>query len=86
MSANAGTVAWMTGGAGRAVLGTLTAGRTADLILCDGDPLADIGVLGDPSNIVCVVQDGVVTAEVRGWTAATGDALRAMLRRAGLSA
>ena len=45
-------------------LGTLTAGRTADLILCDGDPLADIGVLGDPGNIVCVVQDGVVRKDL----------------------
>ncbi|WP_039939780.1 metal-dependent hydrolase family protein [Streptomyces himastatinicus] len=45
-------------------LGTLTVGRTADLILCDGDPLADIGVLGDPSNIVCVVQDGVIRKDL----------------------
>ncbi|MCX5240594.1 amidohydrolase family protein [Streptomyces prunicolor] len=45
-------------------LGTLTVGRTADLILCDGDPLADIGVLGDPGNIVCVVQDGVVRKDL----------------------
>jgi imidazolonepropionase-like amidohydrolase len=45
-------------------LGTLTAGRTADLILCDGDPLTDIGVLGDPGNIVCVVQDGVVRKDL----------------------
>jgi imidazolonepropionase-like amidohydrolase len=45
-------------------LGTLTAGKTADLILCDGDPLADIGVLGDPGNIVCVVQDGVVRKDL----------------------
>ncbi|WP_442811481.1 amidohydrolase family protein [Streptomyces sp. NBC_01288] len=45
-------------------LGTLTVGKTADLILCDGDPLADIGVLGDPGNIVCVVQDGVVRKDL----------------------
>jgi imidazolonepropionase-like amidohydrolase len=45
-------------------LGTLTAGKTADLILCDGDPLTDIGVLGDPGNIVCVVQDGVVRKDL----------------------
>ncbi|MGW1711838.1 metal-dependent hydrolase family protein [Streptomyces sp. NPDC002156] len=45
-------------------LGTLTAGRTADLILCDGDPLTDIGVLGDPARIVCVVQDGVVRKDL----------------------
>ncbi|MGW0585068.1 amidohydrolase family protein, partial [Streptomyces sp. NPDC002920] len=56
-------------------LGTLAAGRTADLILCDGDPLADIGVLGDPARIVCVVQDGVVRKDLLATTpapAATG--------------
>ncbi|MFG2025818.1 amidohydrolase family protein [Streptomyces sp. NPDC048825] len=45
-------------------LGTLTAGRTADLVICDGDPLTDIGVLGDPANIVCVVQDGVIRKDL----------------------
>ncbi|MGW3286088.1 amidohydrolase family protein [Streptomyces sp. NPDC001002] len=45
-------------------LGTLAVGKTADLVLCDGDPLADIGVLGDPGNIVCVVQDGVVRKDL----------------------
>lgn len=45
-------------------LGTLTAGRTADLVICDGDPLRDIGVLGDPANMVCVVQDGVVRKDL----------------------
>ncbi|MGW6403731.1 amidohydrolase family protein [Streptomyces sp. NPDC055134] len=47
-------------------LGTLTQGRVGDLILCDGDPLADIGVLGDPANIVCVVQEGVVRKDLIG--------------------
>ncbi|MFD5750340.1 amidohydrolase family protein [Streptomyces sp. NPDC127033] len=41
-------------------LGSLTSGRVADLVVCDGDPLTDIGVLGDPARIVCVIQDGVV--------------------------
>ncbi|MFJ2178724.1 amidohydrolase family protein [Streptomyces sp. NPDC101062] len=50
-------------------LGTLTAGRTADLVIADGDPLADIGVLGDPANIVCVVQDGRVRKDTLGTTA-----------------
>nr|WP_262058904.1 amidohydrolase family protein [Streptomyces sp. STR69] len=45
-------------------LGTLAAGKTADLVLCEGDPLKDIGVLGDPGNIVCVVQDGVVRKDL----------------------
>ncbi|MFD6288382.1 amidohydrolase family protein [Streptomyces sp. NPDC060205] len=47
-------------------LGTVTEGRVADLVLCDGDPLADIGVLGDPGNVVCVVQDGVVRKDLLG--------------------
>jgi imidazolonepropionase-like amidohydrolase len=45
-------------------LGTLAGGYTADLLICDGDPLADIGVLGDPANIVCVVQDGTVEKDL----------------------
>ncbi|MFJ4787218.1 amidohydrolase family protein [Streptomyces sp. NPDC088794] len=53
-------------------LGTLTAGRTADLILCDGDPLRDIGVLGDPANVVCVVQDGVVRKDLLPAAGTTG--------------
>ncbi|MFJ8925210.1 amidohydrolase family protein [Streptomyces sp. NPDC102364] len=47
-------------------LGSVTAGRLADLVLCDGDPLADIGVLGDPGNVVCVVQDGIVRKDLLG--------------------
>jgi imidazolonepropionase-like amidohydrolase len=47
-------------------LGSVTVGRVADLILSDGDPLADIGVLGDPANIVCVVQDGIVRKDLLG--------------------
>ena len=41
-------------------LGTLEPGKTADLVICDGDPLSDVGVLGLPSNVRCVVQDGVI--------------------------
>lgn len=47
-------------------LGTLAPGRVADLVVCEGDPLADIGVLGDPANIVCVVQDGHVRKDTKG--------------------
>jgi len=53
-------------------LGTLAPGRVADLVICDGDPLADIGVLGDPANIVCVVQDGVVRKDLLLPAAPTG--------------
>jgi imidazolonepropionase-like amidohydrolase len=37
-------------------LGTLEEGKLADLVVCDGDPLRDVGVLGDPANVVCVLQ------------------------------
>jgi imidazolonepropionase-like amidohydrolase len=41
-------------------VGTLQVGKDGDLIVCDGDPLADIGVLADPARIAYVVQRGVV--------------------------
>lgn len=41
-------------------LGTLEAGKAADLVVCEGDPLADISVLADPAHIRCVIQQGVV--------------------------
>ena len=41
-------------------LGALRQGMLADLVLCAGDPLADIGVLSKPENIVLVAQQGVV--------------------------
>ncbi|MGW3949523.1 amidohydrolase family protein [Streptomyces sp. NPDC004752] len=39
-------------------LGTVQEGKTADLVVCDGDPVADIDVLGDPANVVLVMQEG----------------------------
>jgi imidazolonepropionase-like amidohydrolase len=41
-------------------LGTLVKGKRADLIVVDGDPLADIRVLQDPQRIRFVVKDGKV--------------------------
>jgi imidazolonepropionase-like amidohydrolase len=41
-------------------IGTLEAGKLADLVVCDGDPLRDIATLGDPSRVVWVLQGGVV--------------------------
>jgi imidazolonepropionase-like amidohydrolase len=35
-------------------LGTVEVGRVADVIAVDGDPVADIGVLGDPSRVTDV--------------------------------
>ncbi len=42
------------------VVGTLTEGREADLILVDGDPLREIGVLADPGRIAMVMQGGAI--------------------------
>ncbi|MGW0649785.1 amidohydrolase family protein [Streptomyces umbrinus] len=39
-------------------LGTIEPGKTADLVVCDGDPVADIDVLADPANVVLVMQEG----------------------------
>jgi imidazolonepropionase-like amidohydrolase len=44
-------------------IGTLEQGKLADLILVDGDPLADIAVLSDASRIVLVAQAGVVVKD-----------------------
>jgi imidazolonepropionase-like amidohydrolase len=41
-------------------LGTLEPRRLADLILVDGDPLADISVVADPNRVRMVMKDGVV--------------------------
>ncbi|MFG1604462.1 amidohydrolase family protein [Actinoplanes sp. NPDC049265] len=42
------------------VLGVLRPGYLADLVLCTGDPLQDITVLGTPDNIALVAQQGVI--------------------------
>ena len=39
-------------------LGTVTAGKLADLVVVDGDPLADLGLLADRANLVAVIQGG----------------------------
>jgi imidazolonepropionase-like amidohydrolase len=43
-----------------AEIGTLEAGKRADLVLCEGDPLADIALLADPANVVLVAQGGTL--------------------------
>ena len=45
-------------------LGTVVAGKLADIIICDGDPLADVSVLGDPGRIRCVIQGGVIRKDL----------------------
>ncbi|HEV8679345.1 MAG TPA: amidohydrolase family protein [Stellaceae bacterium] len=45
-----------------AELGTIEAGKLADLVIVADDPLADISVLRDPARIALVVKDGKVAA------------------------
>jgi imidazolonepropionase-like amidohydrolase len=40
--------------------GRIEAGRVADLVVVDGDPSSDIGVLGDRSRIEAVLRSGDV--------------------------
>lgn len=49
-------------------LGTVEAGKLADLVACEGDPLADVGVLADPGNVVLVAQGGRIVKDTRGGT------------------
>ena len=41
-------------------IGTLEEGKLADILVVDGDPLADIAVLQDKSRLACVMKDGAV--------------------------
>jgi imidazolonepropionase-like amidohydrolase len=41
-------------------LGTLAAGKVADVVVVEGDPLDDIRVLGDPKRVDLVMKAGVV--------------------------
>jgi imidazolonepropionase-like amidohydrolase len=52
-------------------LGTLEPGKRADLILVEGDPTADVAVLGDRDNVLLVMKDGRVEI--------TGEAYKAYL-------
>lgn len=47
-------------------LGELIPGAHADLVIVDGDPLADIGVLSDPARIQLVMKGGAVMRNLRG--------------------
>jgi hypothetical protein len=35
----------------------------ADLVVCDGDPLANISLLGEPNNVLLVMQNGRIVKE-----------------------
>ena len=41
-------------------VGTLEAGKLADVIVVDGDPLQDISILQDQQNVKVVLQSGRV--------------------------
>jgi imidazolonepropionase-like amidohydrolase len=65
LGARAALVAATAGGAaalGRSDLGRLTVGSVADLLVVDGDPLADVRVLVRRSRIRLVLRDGRVVA------------------------
>jgi imidazolonepropionase-like amidohydrolase len=59
-------IAAATHGSARALglpdVGTVTAGAVADLLVLDGDPVADIRVLCGPERISIVIQAGEVVA------------------------
>jgi imidazolonepropionase-like amidohydrolase len=40
--------------------GSVETGKVADLVVCQGDPLDDIGLLSDPTNVLLVMQGGRV--------------------------
>lgn len=41
-------------------LGQVAEGALADLLLIDGDPLADIDLIADPANIAVIMKDGMI--------------------------
>ena len=41
-------------------IGTVEAGKLADLIIVDGDPLSDIRILQDPDKIPLIMQSGQI--------------------------
>ena len=52
---------------GSARLGQITVGAWADVVLVNGDPIADLGVLADAgTGVAAVVKDGVVVKNALG--------------------
>lgn len=48
-------------------VGTLEAGRLADLIIVDFDPLADITPLAAPDNVKAIMQGGALVKDRGAW-------------------
>jgi len=46
--------------------GTLAAGLRADILVVDGDPLQDLGILAQPERLAMVVKDGMVALDRTG--------------------
>ena len=47
-------------------LGTIGEGKLADLLVIDGDPVADITCLRDPARMPAIVRDGVFVRDFLG--------------------
>ncbi|MFJ2957434.1 amidohydrolase family protein [Streptomyces sp. NPDC087270] len=50
-------------------IGTLEPGKRADIVIARGNPLEDIGSLGDPANVLLVMKDGVTYKDTDTLTA-----------------
>jgi imidazolonepropionase-like amidohydrolase len=50
---------------GREPLGQIRSGYLADLLLVDGDPIADIRVLQDRGKLTIVMKDGKIQKQSR---------------------
>lgn len=53
-------------------LGTVAVGKLADLVVVNGDPTADITLLGEPDNILVVLKEGSVAIDRGGLVGASG--------------
>lgn len=51
-------------------LGTLEVGKIADLVVCQGDPLNDIGLYSDSRNVLMVMQGGRIAKDLLPSTSA----------------
>ncbi len=51
-------------------LGTVSVGKLADLLVVDGDPIADIAVLKDRDNLLAIVKEGVFYKDALGASGA----------------
>ena len=52
-------------------LGTVQAGKIADVVVVRGDPLSDIDAVGKPENILLVIKDGAVAVDRGGFVTAS---------------